>query len=429
MRRYHTAYFSLIIFCLTISLSAADDAPLPAVKLAMTPLDLSQPLTAADMMAAGQLGGPLHPTFDLPDIRPAQLRALSFSPSAISTFVRRDAMLREFGAAMNLWNAHEYRLAAEKLARYEEAYPDSPWRSEAMLHRGCEAFFTGRYREADDLFQRIMHENAGQTHIGAKLLLNKARSRLAVLRVTQNSLDEARALFGQLLEESPDWRDRTYASGWIQRLSLMQTDRLALLTCGSQALAAIAERDGRADDARRLRELRTDDRRGFSLATLRDLAVSIGYNVAGRRLTAAELAAIPLPAIAPVTSGGTSDRGHYWIIEQADARQVRLFDAQSGARFTQTPKQFAQEWDGAALIITRPSPSQAKTRALPGVAMSGEELGQVFGGCCGVKRPLTDIGDPERNAGPQANPSSSPCGSPTWRINMVNMNLFMRGMT
>ena len=49
-------------------------------------------------------------------------------------------------------------------------------------------------------------------------MLGKARQRLGLLKVEQNNLEEAGALFTALLE-SPDWRHRTYASHWIQRLS------------------------------------------------------------------------------------------------------------------------------------------------------------------------------------------------------------------
>ncbi|GAK54250.1 hypothetical protein U14_05529 [Candidatus Moduliflexus flocculans] len=95
-----------------------DDTPLlPAVALRMTPLDLSQPLTTDDLMAAGELGGVLHPTFDLPVTDAAQFRSISLTPASVSAFVRRDAMLRAFGAAMNAWNAHHYADAVKMFAR------------------------------------------------------------------------------------------------------------------------------------------------------------------------------------------------------------------------------------------------------------------------------------------------------------------------
>jgi len=54
----------------------------------------------------------------------------------------------------------------------------------------------------------LIHAHEGREYPGAKMLLNKARQRLALLKVEQNNLPEAGALFTTLLE-SPDWRQRT----------------------------------------------------------------------------------------------------------------------------------------------------------------------------------------------------------------------------
>ena len=74
------------------------------------------------------------------------------------------------------------------------------------------------------------------------MMLGKARQRLGLLKVEQNNLDEAGALFTALLE-SPDWRPRTYASHWIQRISRLKAAKQALLSCGVDALAYAVERD------------------------------------------------------------------------------------------------------------------------------------------------------------------------------------------
>ena len=405
-----------------IAISAQTDRIqlLPDVALRMTPLDLSQPLTTEDIMTAGELGGALHPTFDLPVTDAAQMRSFSLTSASVSAFVRRDAMLREFGAAMNAWNAHQYTEAVEMFARYEQEFPDSPWVSEAILHRGCEAYFTGRYREAETLFQRVMDRNAGSAHIGAIMLTHKALGRLAVLRVNQNNIDEALTLFRRLHDDSPDWRDRTYASNWILRLSQRRAGGTALLNCGALALAAVLEQDGRRDEAQQVRQLTPTDARGYSLRDLRELAEQYGYHVSGRQVSASDLRHLPLPAIVPVSSGDSGDKGHYWMLEAADATGARLHDPQSGRRFTQALDQLTQEWQGIALII------QQEERSLPGIAMTDNELGRIFGACCGVNAPTDDLGDPGEHAGPQSGPGpKTPCGSPIWSVNMVSMNLYL----
>ena len=73
--------------------------------------------------------------------------------------------------------------------KYLEEYPDSPWAAEAALHIGCDATYNGRYSEAESIFTKLIAQNQGKDHSGAKMMLNKARQRLALLKVEQNNLD------------------------------------------------------------------------------------------------------------------------------------------------------------------------------------------------------------------------------------------------
>src|SRR5215468_2037919 len=83
-------------------------------------------------------------------------------------------------------------------------FPDSPWAAEATLHVGCDATYNGRYTEAEAIFRQLIATHQGQEHFGAKMLLNKARQRLGLVKVEQNNLEEANAVFSELERESPD---------------------------------------------------------------------------------------------------------------------------------------------------------------------------------------------------------------------------------
>ncbi|MBI5409777.1 MAG: hypothetical protein HZA14_10465 [Nitrospirae bacterium] len=79
--------------------------------------------------------------------------------------------------------------------KHREEYPDSPWSSEAVLHTGCDATYNGRYTEAEESFNWILEKNKDKDHEGAKILMNKAKTRLGILKVYQNNFKEAQRLF------------------------------------------------------------------------------------------------------------------------------------------------------------------------------------------------------------------------------------------
>ena len=195
-----------------------------APRLSLKALDLSRAPTTEELVAAGQLGGPLTPTHDLEDRR------------------RDEAARRDFGAAIEAWNRHDYAKGVALFRRHAADYPDSPWAGEALLHVGCDATYNGRYSEAEAVFKQLIARHQGKNHDGARQLLAKARQRLGVLKVEQNNLPEANELFRAMLRESPDWRHRTYASHWIQRLSRYRGARQALLSCGVQAQGSVERR-------------------------------------------------------------------------------------------------------------------------------------------------------------------------------------------
>lgn len=370
--------------------------PLPSTMS----LDLSRPPTTTELMAAGQLGGILHPTHTLRNAKEKAKVDLSF------------------GKAIQAWNDHEYDRAALMFDEHRTQYPNSPWASEAVLHVGCHAYYHGRYVDSEESFNWVIEKNRDKTQTGAKALFNKARLRLGVLRVAQDHLDEAEEIFRDLKEQGHDWRHRTYASAWVQRISRDRADRLALLNCGTKALAYVLQKRGNEQAARELADLKPQTIRGYSVEMLSDLAARYGQDLVAVKLPAAEVTQLALPLIIYVSGDREGARGHYWVLEKSSNEELKLYDPQSGQRFRQTPEQFAREWSGIALVF-------AEGEAVPGVRLSKAEMGEIFGGCCGVPAPPDKTGPNEKESQPPKNLCPTFHGSPTWWVNMINMNLYM----
>ena len=371
------------------------DLKIPKVPLSVKPLDLTRIPTAEEIMAAGQLGGQLHPTHEIGDKD------------------REKKINLSFGDAIQSWNKHEYKKAIELFKNHAQEYPDSPWASEAVLHIGCDAYYNGRHTEAEDSFNWILQRNKDKSYEGTKILMNKARSRLAILKVYQNNFKEAAEHFATLRKEGSDWRDRTYASAWIQRLSLFNAKKVAMLNCGTRALAYLLERNGKEAEARRVMELLPETTKGHSIRSLSDIASLYGYNLSAIKISSLKLKDLPLPAIMHVNGKNQGDSGHYWMLDKVNGETLELFDPQSGFRFQQRIDEFSKEWNGNALVFS-------DKVNLPGIRMAENEMEQFYGGCCGTQRSPGGLGDScSRRSGPGSR------GSPNWKVNMVNMNVFV----
>jgi len=372
---------------------------IPKVLPSLRPLNLTRPPSREEIMAAGQFGGQLYPTHEITD----QMREGEINLS--------------FGHAMQAWNRHEYTKAVRLLKKHVEEYPDSPWASEAILHLGCDSQYNGRYTEAEQHFNWLILENTNKTQAGARTLLNKARLRMGVLKVYQFNFEEAKELFRVLKQESEDWRDRTYASHWIQRLSAYSASEQALLNCGTQALAYILENDCREKEAIEVLGLAPENVQGQSIKALSDIASLYGYRAAALKTTVSELNKMPLPAIMHVQDKNAFT-GHYWILEKVAGTKVSLFDPQSLTRYEQSLAEFSREWTGNALVFS-------DTAVLPGKQLAENEIGQIYGGCCGVPRPEDNLGNPGPHAASSKSGGWCPFGSPQWLVNMVRMNLYV----
>jgi YD repeat-containing protein len=394
----------LAALVLTVPLSfpevqAAGNNDLKRVETTVKALDLTRPPTTEEIMAAGQLGGALYPTHD---------------QSAGSA---GNAVNYSFGAAMEKWNRHEYRAAVQLLKQHITAHPQSPWISEAVLHLGCDAQYNGRYVEAQRHFERILKDNQGNSHPGAKAMIDKAKLRLAVLKGFQNNLPEAENLFRDLYKNAGDWRERTYAGHWIQRIGKMKKSGKVALNCGNQALAALLERDGRRDEADSVLKISSPSDKGQSLLELEKGAARVGYPLVARSFEIGDADALAAPAIVHLPAENSGDSGHYWLFEGKEGDSLKFFDPQAGKYFIQTADEFSEQWDGIALV---------KKEDAGGEPLGKEMSGAIFGGCCGVPRAEEDLGCPDGKCkqGPSMN-GGTPDGSPTWTVNMINMNFYM----
>ena len=386
----------------TSSYSPSSNVELPHPRLSVRSLSLATPPSTAEIMAAGQLGGLLHPTREMADKK------------------REAAVNLSFGKAIEAWNRHDYKNAAEMFRKHARKYPDSPWAAEAKLHVGCEASYNGRFTEAEDLFSGLITDLVNDPYPGARMVANKARLRYALVKVYRNDLDGAMDLFTQINSESSDWRQRTYASHWIQRLSRYAASRRSLLNCGTLALAHVLENQGKENAAADLMSLVPLSDNGFSMRMLRDLAANWGLMLEGRVISPAEIQAIPLPAIVQIEGRSEGDRGHFWVLEKLTGDVLEIRDPQLNGLFTQTLAEFSREWNGRVLVFHQGA-------SLPGRLLAPEEMESLYGGCCGVPRKPDNLGNPKRNGiSPQTAPNLCPQGEPIWRVNMVSMNLFVQ---
>ncbi len=402
---------------------------IPYVKHSVKPLDLTKPPTTEELMAAGQLGGTLYPTDDIGS------RMLSKTPLTVlknrqdmsipsvagnniqNTFKKIEQERLSFGKAIQEWNKHEYKKAVKMFKKYVKDNPESPWVSEATLHVGCDARYNGRYSEAEECFTKIIEDNKGKEYSGAKRLKNKARLRLAVLRVLQNNFEDAEWQFTDLKIDSLNWRDRTYASHWIQRITRYKADKEALLNCGLQALAYVLKKDGKGPAAKKVMEITPTSIKGQNLQELKTIAASHGYSLTGIRLTIEELKDVPLPAIVQINSRNEGDSGHYWVLEKINNNVLEIFDPQSSRRFHQTLDEFSSEWSGNALVFS-------DKENLPGIKLNDGEMANLYGGCCGVPMPEGDLGG-GFDGGDNSNNGNNGCGAPTWKVNKTSLNLFV----
>lgn len=426
--KFQTIWLILSISLLRLAFAACEVDP------RFQPIDPKQANTTS-IMAQGQLGGGLCPT----------------QPVAMSRSYHQ-AEHQAFAEAMNAWNAHEYDKAVMLMKDYLSHYPNGIWSGEAELHLGCEARFNGRYQAANQYFNNLINRYQASNNPSSQQLANKSLSRLAVLRVLENDLVAAGELFNTLLK-SEDWRLRTYARGWLVRLSQMQANEVALADCGYQALQTwLAYRGIEADFSQYIdtdnkdSNQHTSSGKGQSVSLLQALAKRYGITLTALQFDPSQsdfikqFAVLPLPAIVPIPREHGS--GHYWLIESRTDDVLTLYDAQAGRRFTQSISEFLQEWQGVALAFLPEASTSEKNltqslnqidlERLNALILPKEQADEIFGGCCGIQRPEDNLGRPGSRPGNPA-PSGDEArgggcnayGCPRFLVNPANLNFYV----
>lgn len=400
---FFVSLLAIVLFSLMVVDCASASPDIQKIRHSLKPMDLSIPPSTEEIASAGLFGGPLYPT------------------QAVNDTKREKKINHSFAKAIQTWNQTEYTKAVKLLKQHIEEYPDSPWTAQAMFFLGNDARYNGRYNEAEERFSWIINNTEGTSQEGAKILRSKAKLHLAVFKVDQHNYREARDQFRDLKKESADWRDRTYASHWLQRLSRYKSNEAALLSCGTQALAYLLEKEGRKEDAKKVAQLLPDDIQGHSLKALTDIALHYGQKLSAVKFfNSSELKKLPLPAIVHIEAKNQGDLGHYWILERVSGKTLDLYDPQLGRRFTQTFDEFRKEWSSHALLFSNHLNLQGK-----GIILKDDEMNRVHGGCIRLPIPEDNMGDPGKDGSPNG-PPRGPCGSPTWSANMVNLNFYIK---
>ncbi|NVN92198.1 MAG: hypothetical protein HXX11_16570 [Desulfuromonadales bacterium] len=335
----------------------------------------------------------------------------------------KTALLREsIAQAVRAWLRQEYPEAVRLFRAHVAAYLGSPWRAEALLHLGFDALNNLRFTEAEEDFTAIIAENRTRDTLGAKLLLNRAKVGLGNVKVNQHNLKEATSIFNDLKQNGSDWRERTYADHWLHRLSGYAANELSMLNCGTRALAWLMEYDGDMETAAEVRQILPKSRAGHSLKELYDIAAEYGYRLDAAKLTAAQISALPLPAIMHVKNTHPDEIGHFWILEKVDGDRLTFIVPREGLQFRQTLDEFVKEWSGYVVTLSE--------EPLPGVALTQNEMAGIFGanGGGGGPRLEDSLGGCDNDPCKQAcsfgsSPSSQ--GAPAWFVNMVNFNLYL----
>jgi RHS repeat-associated protein len=339
-------------------------------------------------------------------------------PDKEKTTVMRESI----AAAVQAWLQQEYPEAVRLFRVHVAAYPDSPWRAEALLHLGFDALNNMRFTEAEEDFSTVISESRTRDTLGAKLILNRAKLGLGNVKVNQHNLREARSIFNDLQLNGSDWRERTYAGHWLHRLSGYVANELSMLNCGSRALAWLMEHDGDTESAVEVRQILPKTRAGHSLKDLYDIAARYGYHLDAAKLTAAEISKLSLPVIMHVKNNNPDEIGHFWILEKVEGDKLTFFVPKEGLQFRQNLDEFVKEWSGHAVTISE--------EALPGVALTQNEMAGIFGanGGGGGPRLEDSLGACDDDSCKQASTAGSnqaPTGAPTWFVNMVNFNLYL----
>lgn len=352
---------------------------------------------------------------------------------------------REMGAAMELWNAHQWAPASEQLTAIYQNHPDSPWAVEARMHVACYCRFNALYDQAEEHFLAILEQCADNEAIRKKVLMH-----LPDIYYRTGRLRAAKAAL-ELLKEMPlEWNRKQFLENW--RLIYFNAIAIddTLRVCGTRAVALALESCEQGGALRNISPQQVYQKHpwasqpaghpdGYSLAEL----AQIGGGTA-RRITFAELQQLARPGNPVVVYLETpaepklfarlnrppprsyrKPSGHFVVVEQADASAITVLEPSGGRQLWATPN-FAYRWSGLALLLSGDASDI-------GVAVDASTAAVSRGGCCGSPPPATANGDPCTDInGPGAAsggcPSCNGCGAPIYKWGLPSRNVLLEDM-
>ncbi len=230
-------------------------------------------------------------------------------------------------------------------------------------------------------------------------MYHKAKLRRAIINIDLGRLDEASKSLAESLAANKDPRDQAYASYWVMQTSFLKANETALRDCGQKALAQVARIMGEEETANALYSRTAEGPHGFTAAELHAVALESGFTSYPVQAILA-LDALPVPFIAHY-----NDK-HYVTVEAVTQDTVKLYDSRISTTTEMPRASFEKDWSGFALLVKEPPLNEGIHAA--------QNLEQITGGCCGLDRLVSDLGDDDDDC--------ESCGLPTYSVNPINMN-------
>lgn len=324
---------------------------------------------------------------------------------------------KAFKYAMDVWFKHKYADGEKMLREFAKQNPDSRWRAEADLHVGCYLTYLNRLDDAKSIFDNVITSYPGD------IAATKAKIRLGNVAERAGKFDDAIDYYTNSLQMNPTWDQFRYANYRARKLIMTRGKLQSRINCGPVALAACLDSLGKYAEAAGARKLQAGID-GMSLAQLKAEADKLGIRVHPVIMPIQDLLNAKLPLLAHV------EPNHYLAITGIVGDKVRVEDSIAGMYET-TFDALGKIWSGVVLSF---DPS-AKEEA---VAMAVAR--ETWGGCCGQADDDECLGDcsgecqQEFSGGSGCGGSSGGCsggnppsgGSPTWKVNVVNLNLIVK---
>jgi len=244
---------------------------------------------------------------------------------------------KAFSSAMDVWFKHRYSDGEKLLAEFAAKYPDSRWRAEAELHRGCFLTYLGQSKDAKPIFEKLASEFAN-TPIKAKATL-----RLANIAEREAKTDDAIVDYGKVLRMNPTWDQFKYANYHARKLMMTRRKQEARINCGPVALAACLDALGRKSEAATARSIKpTTD--GTSLGVLEAQCMMYGIPARAVEMTLDELHNAALPVLAYV------EPKHFVAVLGIRDGKVQIEDS-IRAKYEASFDQLGSIWTGRVLTF------------------------------------------------------------------------------